>query len=411
MNSTITLDHFDQRSDLIHLLNDAKNSNLYIIYLHYRDGIKKKMVKSPQANQYPIKSIIRLAKVNAIAKYTYGWLKEKKVELLPMGPVLEEQYPALNILHNQGLIRIEKVISDEMFRYQFKITEDGVKFIEEKLRSININTDLSISVPFEDEIINLLKLENEELVRIATECFGNDNNDFKVNNIGEFKIIQIFDWKEFGDGNWKNCYDSLLWSLQSMDDYGRFRERDTNLYGFNYQNVAQTYYFKPKNGETLRSVFQKSMPPSINENKIEAKNYIINLWYILEAVNIFHAIVGICPCVEDIARMCLLTYKLEVAKSYKRKDFDKLRRLRESTLRKDIDKLKDAGLIKIVAKDSKKYLYRISGFEFAHDDQRFKLCNHDLIHKKYILRKERELLQSIPIIKNSQENFIEADFH
>lgn len=410
MNRTITLDRFAQRSDLIQLLNDVRNSNLYIIYINYRAGIKKKIVNSLQANQYPLKSIIRLAKVNAIAKYAYGWLKEKNVDWLPMGPVLEEQYPALNILQNQGLIRIEKVISDEMFSYQFKITEEGVKFIEEKLRCININTDLSMNVPFEDEIINLLKLENEELVKIATEYFGN-NNGFKVINIGEFKIIQIFDWKDFGDGNWKKCYDSLLWSLQSMDDYGRFRERDANLYGFSYQNVDKTYYFKPKNGETLRSVFLKSMPPSLNENKIEAKNYIINLWYILEAVNIFHAIIGLYPCVEDIARMCLLTYKLEAAKSYKRKDFDKLRRLRESTLRKDIDKLIDAGLIKIVAKDSKKYLYRISGLEYVHDDERFKLCDPDLIHKKYILRKERELLQSIPIFKNSQENFIEADFH
>lgn len=390
MNSSTTLDDFVRRSELLQLLDDTQNSNLYILYINHRN----KKVNSSEDNKFYVDNLIKITKINVISKYEYGWLRNKNVDWVQLGPVLEEQYHALNMLQSQGFIKIEKINSDGMFSYRFVITEEGVKLIEEKLRIVEINTNLSVKVPFEDEIINLLRLENEELVNIATECFGNANH-FKITNIGEFKIIQIFNWTEFGDGNWKKCYDTLLWALQSMDESGRFSKRDASLFAFSYQNIDEIQYFKSRNGETLRSVFQKSLPPSLSENKIEAKNYIINIWYILEAINIFHAIIGICPSVDDIARMCLLTYKLEAAKSDRRKDFDKLRRLRESTLRKDIDKLVDSGLLKIVAKDRKKYLYRISALTFVNDDEKFKLCDPNLIRKNYMLRKPKELLHII----------------
>ncbi len=306
MNRIKTLDQFAGISELIRLFNDPTISNLYILYIKYRD-VKNKEVNSIQDNlKFYLHHLIRIAKINVILKYTTNcWLLDSNVEWVQHGPIVEEQYPALNILQNRGLIKIEKVSTDDMFSYRIRITEEGVRLIEENLRRINIDTNLSVKVPFEDEIINLFKFENYELVNIATEYFGKANA-LSVKNIGEFKIIQIFDWTEFGDGTWKKCYDTLLWSLQSLDESGLFRERDISIFGFSYKDVDETYHFKPKNNETLRRIFQKSLPPSLFENKIEAKNYIINLWYILEAINIFHTIVGLCPNSDDIAGMCLL---------------------------------------------------------------------------------------------------------
>ncbi len=397
MNEIKTLDYFSSIGDLIPLLNDPLFSNLYILYVKYRDIKKKEIDYIQDYRLFFVKHLIRITKTEVILKYLHGWLKDWNVEWVQHGPILVEQYRALNMLQTQGFIKIEKIPADDIFSYRFKITEEGVKLIEENLRRINIDTNFSVKIPFEDEIINLLKLENDELVNIATEYYGR-TNAFSVKNIGEFKIIQIFDWKEFGDGTWKKCYDTLLWSLQSLDESGFFRTRDVNLYGFSYKDVDETYYFIPKNNETLRSVFQKSLPPTLHENKIEAKNYIINLWYILEAINIFHAVTGLYPNSDDIARMCLLTYK--AAKSNRTKDFEKLRRLRESTLRRDIDKLVEAGLLKIAVKDEKKYLYRISALTFINNDEKFKLCDPDLIRKNYMQRKQKVLLQKSQIIKN-----------
>lgn len=404
MNNIKTLDQFTRIGDLIRLLDDPLFSNLYILYLKYRD-IRNKANQDDRS--FHVKNLIRIAKVNVISKYVYGWLKDRNVDWVQHGPIVEEQYPALNTLHKQGLIQIEEVISDDKFSYLFKITDDGIKLIEENLRKIDIDTNFSIKVPFEDEIINLLKLENDELVNIATENFGRANA-LDVKNIGEFKIIQIFDWTRFGDGNWKKCYDSLLWSLQSLNESGRFRNRDAKLFGFSYESLDEAYYFKPKREETLKSIFQKSLPPVLGENKIEGKNCIINLWYILEAVNIFHAIIGLCPNVDDIARMCLLTYKHEAAKSNRKKDTDKLRHLRESTLRKDIDKLVGAGLLKIGAKDGKKYLYRINSLKYIYCNEEYNLCDPVLIRNKYMQRKQKERILISSILKTPIEK---ADFN
>jgi len=394
-----TLDKYNRISDLIQLLNNPFNSNLFILYVKYRNYKKN---HSDQNNRlFYIKDLIRITKINVISKYKLGWLKDGNVDWLQLGPVLQGQYSMLNELQEKGLIRIEKSqYEDEMFRYLFEITKDGIDFIEQKLRMIDIESDHSVKIPFEDDIVNLLKLENEELVNLATEYFGK-SNAFEIHNIGEFKIIKIFDWEKFGDGTWNKCYDTLLWSIQSIEKSNRFKKIDANLFDFAHQHIDEFYYFKSKNNETLKSIFQKSLPPYLSEDKIEAKNYIINLWYIVEAVNIYNAIFGFYPDFSDIARMCLLSYKLEDRKSAKRKDFSKLRKLRESILRRDVDKLVDSGILEIAGKFKRKYFYRVSAEKFIDDNNIFILCNPILIRKQY---KERKRLYPLANIQTSITN-------
>lgn len=387
MIKVTTLDQYNRISDLIQLLNNPFNSNLFILYVKYRNY--KKNISDQHNRLFYIKDIIRITKINVISKYKLGWLKDGNVDWLQLGPVLQGQYSMLNELQEKGFIKIEKnQYEDEMFRYLFEITKDGIDFIEQKLRMIDIETDHSVKIPFEDDIINLLKLENDELVNLATEYFGK-SNALEIHNIGEFKIIKIFDWEKFGDGIWKKCYDTLLWSIQSIEESNRFKKIDANIFEFAHQRIDE-FYFKSKNNETLRSIFQKSLPPYLSEDKIEAKNYIINLWYIVEAVNIFYVLFGFYPDFDDIARMCLLTYKLEDRKPAKRKDFNKLRRLRESILRKDVDKLVDSGILKIVGKHKRKYFYGTSAQKFIDYDNNyvFLLCDPVLVRKKYKQRKQ-----------------------
>jgi hypothetical protein len=219
------------------------------------------------------------------------------------------------------------------------------------------------------------------LVDRATHLFATKNN-YKIIWVGEFKIIQLFDWSVLGDGNWRDYHDSLLWALSSMEKHGLFRTWGSKRIEFDYQKLPDTYYPQLISSLSIQRTLQKELPPYIGENKIEAKNYIVNLWYILEGINMFHALFKMCPNIDDIARICLLTYKLEV-ETRKYEDNITLRKLRETILRKDLDKLVELNLLKIPAKQGKMFLYQIPAVKFRHQNEELSLLNAELIESKY----------------------------
>lgn len=381
IKNTTLMDFEDQ----VDIYNDLQLSNLYVLYCWYRHVKRLRGYKVPEmeiARPFlNVEGSVRLAKINVILKYEKGWLKENQVILASLGPICLHQNRAIGVLNDMGLIKVRKLKTNERFKYEFLLTDEGIQYIEEKLNNlININ-EINAKIPYEDKIINLLKLENNDLVDRATHLFAIKNN-YRIIRVGEFKIIQLFDWSVFGDGKWRDYHDSLMWALFSMEKHGLFRTMGSKRIEFDDQKQPDTYYPQLKTSLSLQRTLHKELPPYIGENKIEAKNYIVNLWYILEGINMFHALFKMCPNIDDIARICLLTYKLEVEERGYQENTT-LRKLRESILRKDLDRLVELNLLKNPGKQGKMFSYQIPATKFVYQNDELNLLNPELIRSKY----------------------------
>lgn len=200
--------------------------------------------------------------------------------------------------------------------------------------------------------------------------------------IGDYYIFHKYNWDSFGDGVWRDYHDDIL---KNVNTVSRLRKSKNNI-KFEYSNLPQE-----KNIETdLNNMFRKKLPNYISKNLFEAKNYIVNRWFVLESVNFFNAALGLCPDIDELTSICLSSHraKLIPAKIIDSKrlskllDKEELRRMRESEIRGDITKFREAGVIGI-QKSGKKEFYGVSSLKFNDKKNTFALMEPDKVKKEY----------------------------
>lgn len=197
--------------------------------------------------------------------------------------------------------------------------------------------------------------------------------------IGDYHIFHKYKWDSFGDGVWRDYHDDIMENVKTVSS---LRKPKDNI-KFEYSNLPQE-----KNIETdLNKLFRKKLPPYITGNLFETNNYIVNRWFVLESINFFNAALGLCPDMDDLASLCLTSYrtKLLASKTVGNKkllDKEELRKMRESEIRGNITKFREAGVIRI-QKSGKKEFYGVSSLRFNDKKNTFVLMEPDKIRKEY----------------------------
>jgi len=249
----------------------------------------------------------------------------------------------VNKLIKEGLIRINE-------KGEFVLTDRGLDILKTILPELEKN-ELYDSVV--NKISELYLLPTEELARRAYLKAG--FLTVVTQNIRGHKITKLFDWSEFGDGlTIKPYHISMLLAYAYVEeDFKEIKSKLPEHYHIMIDNVEDVIYFSEtiKNIErkrpilaamTLSEVFTKKEPPHLSEDKEEGKNYIANLWMIVEAINIFHVLLGVAPSAAEIGTLCLKDVLF--SNRYRNLHGQDLKRMRERMIRNDIRKLLDYGV-------------------------------------------------------------------
>lgn len=152
--------------------------------------------------------------------------------------------------------------------------------------------------------------------------------------------------------------------------------------GFDYSQLLPEKHMETD----LNTVFKKKLPPYLRQNLFEANNYIINRWLILESINFFHCIEEARPSLDDVAYVCLTSYRTKLLgrdqRIKKLLNEESLRAMREGDLRRDINKFKDAGIIDI-RKEGYKDFYGIASLKFNDSKNTYALMEPERIREEY----------------------------
>jgi len=330
----------------------------------------------------------RLAKIGGYVIEIFG-AKEQKDSVIwySYGPYPLNLEQEIEYLKQNNIINVE---NDKLI-----LTEQGLRWISNKLADITSEPQyLSII----KEIDNSLFIPTDQLIYEIVR--RSPHLKPKLQSIGSMRYIRLFDWENYGSGIIQGYHYTLLKSfaifekylekidipLSNEEAYGvRIIDYDEIPYCLKSNQLEKKYAKMGQYPLPLTKIFEKEPPPYIKETKIEGKNYIYNLWYIVDAVNIIHVLSNLAPSIDEIARLCLTNYLLAAEK----KDLDRkqLRIMREQLIRNDINRLWEGGIL-IPRKYKRKYFYSLSARCF-HDvvlDRDFKVLDPEIVNDLYNLR-------------------------
>lgn len=326
------------------------------------------------ARNHTLYGSVRIAKIITILRYEFNL--RYKIIWASLGPYPYNQNKTLKFMQQRNLINISKP-DKEVNYYTFQLTDKGRKFIRGKLK-----TPVE-GLPTTAEIGELIKKDLYSLIEEATELFA--SNVGSKDSIGEYSVTHIFDWNNLGRGIWQPYHDTLMWCYLDLRKKNFSFVKAMSKHFPKYENIHEQINTKELNlnGRTFREVLSKLEPKTLNENKIEGKNYIDNKWVILEAINMIHALSGVMPSIKDLAWMCFSTFKLEIEKDPENNEFIK-KFINKSHLRYAIYELQKAKIIKSF-KDGKEYRYKVAAKQFVDDfeEKTFKLIDKKTIDRMF----------------------------
>jgi uncharacterized protein YwgA len=248
----------------------------------------------------------RLSKLlSKIKSYSFEYNPEKPPFIWynygPHQPALEQSIINLTQL---GIVREEK--EDEKEKGRLILTEKGIELVDSLINQDIFSSDVT-HILEESLFVRLEKLI-EDTLRQAKGF------NFEKIKFVDYTFTKVFDWSNFGNGEIKPYHHSLLLSHGRIEEkYKREIIRGGNIGMPNvfYNKIPERLdLFQLKRPEknknkSLLNVFNKKMPINTRENKTEGKNYILNRWYIVEAINIIHILDSLAPTLRDISIMCL----------------------------------------------------------------------------------------------------------
>lgn len=323
---------------------------------------------------------------NKIAGYvtTLFGTKEQseKVILYSYGTHLMNFEATVQYLEAHNLIKIE---DDKPI-----ITEEGLSWIAQKL--LQVEESSIYSRPMLDKIITQIDAcLFTDIPTLIEKTLSSDKKwDFQKCVVNGKNIILMFDWSRYGTGMIHPYIYTLLYSYSKLDNYFKmkWKENQLDVFPIDYSkipnNVSSIELQREKNFKNipLTTIFEKSKPSNLNEEKVEGKNHISNLWYIIEGVNIIHALVGIAPTIEDIAMLCLTNYQHAVL--VENVDPNGRKKMHESLIRYDINKLSDYGIL-LKDKYNNKYRYKLASTCFYDTilDKKFQVVDKQMLQEMF----------------------------
>jgi len=271
------------------------------------------------------------------------------------------------------------------------LTEEGIKYVKNAILPRLSEHPIFDNVV--EEIRNLYLKPTEELIKMAYERASHLR--YFVKYIGDRKIAYIFDWSEYGDGLIRPYHISLLFAFAHYETY--FKEIQMKLPAsvrINIDDIREVIYSNElikKSGKKrlilLPEIFQKKDPPFLTEDKEEGKNYIANLWMIVEAINIFHVLLGMAPNIDELGTICLKD--IFFGKKMELNNFSKeeLRKLKEKVLRNDLKKLVEWGIVEQIKYNTKKrdVRYKLAARKYVdyYLGKEFKVLDKDVLWDLY----------------------------
>jgi hypothetical protein len=341
-------------------------SKLPILICLILSRIEQFRIKSEKI--YNIDKRFRIAKVTGYVILSYGSKNQKKQLIWYRYGV----YP-IHLERTLKLLLKKGIIGEDNNR--FFLTTEGLSWLSKRIEPIR---DTPMYVSILDEIDCCLFTPMPDLIAKIAKLSPHLN--YNEQPIGEKKICKVFDWENFGKGYIEPYHYTLLLSYSYSEKY--FEEEYSEAEklskkGMNTSprlvkydripNTIRTDQLKKKRKKfskkivPLVSVLDKKNPSYLTQIKIEAKNYIANLWYIVESINIIHILSGLRPTCEEIARVCLNNYLVEV-QGYGSATMN-IHRMRERMIKNDIIKLLEHGIL-TRKKWKRAYAYQISAKGF-----------------------------------------------
>ena len=324
------MDHFFKEAAIDEFIGNSRAVILYVFALGSKQLHSPYMTTKQLAKNY----------CEIIKKYG-SETQKNSIILFSKGAYSIDFRPTMSELEKRGLII-------HLSEDQYIITERGISWLNDLL--VNVRTYSKFLEIREFILQNLYKTTEE----ISREIFRDmEKFSYEERNIEQFKLILIFDWSYFGKGEIEPYHYSLLYSYTRMKRYFQdiWRER-RELFSLEPKKIPDKVNFSSMKrlrprlrriNKTLQEVMQKDDPAYLREDKFECKNYVYNLWYILEGVNILHILEKIIPSLHDIATICLLNYRYAV-ESAKMSD-NMLKGMRDVYIKNEVRKLCDWGFL------------------------------------------------------------------
>ncbi len=270
------------------------------------------------------------------------------------------------------------------------ITEEGLSWITKKL--LQAEDSGIYSRPMLDKIITQIDAcLFTDIPSLIEKTLSSDKKwDFQKCVVNGKNIILMFDWSRYGTGMIHPYIYTLLYSYSKLENHFqiKWKENKLDVFPIDYSkiptNVPSVELHREKNFKNipLTTIFEKSQPSNLNEEKVEGKNYISNMWYIIEGVNIIHALTGIAPTIEDIALLCLTNYQHAVI--VENIDPNGQKKMHESLIRYDINKLSDYGIL-LKEKYNNKYRYKLASTCFYDTilDKKFQVVDKQMLQEMF----------------------------
>jgi hypothetical protein len=321
----------------------------------------------------------KLNKISAFITTLFGTNEQKeKVILYSYGTHLMNFNLTVQYLENNNLIKKDYD--------KYVITESGISWISNKLSKLE--EDNSMFDKIIEQIDTCLFTDISSLIK---KTLSSDQKwNYKKGEVTGNNLILMFDWSKYGHGMVYPYIYTLLYSFSKVENFLKnvWKENNESTCPIDYSKIPNSLPStlllrrrKLKN-VPLTNIFEKSLPPYLTVEKFEGKNYISNLWYIVEGVNILNALTGIAPTINEISMICLTNYQHAILDN--KVDTDSLKKMRESLIRNDINKLTDYGIL-LRDKFNRKYRYRISSKCFYDTilDRNFEVVDEQILEKIY----------------------------
>jgi hypothetical protein len=306
--------------------------------------------------------------------------QKSKIILYSYGSHLMNFELAINYLQNNNIVTKQND--------KYVLTDSGIDWISNKILELESNSSYNQSQfnKILDQIDSSLFTDVPTLIQ---KTLSYDNRwGFEQREVNGKNLYLIFDWSKYGTGVLFPYIYTLLYSYSKVEYYFNQRQDNSDISFLHYDDIPDCiqsiYLQRSKNVKNvpLTHVFEKSLPPYLTEEKIEGKNYVANLWYIVEGVNILHALAGVAPTINDIAMLCLTNYQHSAIQEDP--EYENLKKIREGLIRNDINKLCDYGIL-LKNKVNRKYRYSLASKCYYDTilDRKFRIVNEKIIRKIY----------------------------
>ncbi len=321
----------------------------------------------------------KLNKISAFITTLFGTNEQKeKVILYSYGTHLMNFNLTVQYLENNNLIKKDYD--------KYVITESGISWISNKLSKLE--EDNSMFDKIIEQIDTCLFTDLSSLIK---KTLSSDQKwNYKKGEVTGNNLILMFDWSKYGHGMVYPYIYTLLYSFSKVENFLKNVWEENNEYTYpidyskipNYLPSTSLSRKRKLKNVPLTNIFEKGLPPYLTVEKVEGKNYVSNLWYIVEGVNILNALTGIAPTINEISMICLTNYQYAILDN--KVDSDSLKKMRESLIRNDINKLTDYGIL-LRDKFNRKYRYRISSTCFYDTilDRNFEVVDEQMLEKIY----------------------------